>query len=68
MLVVTLVVKIMVMGCDRKIRHIVQIGDSVSRSLKSMASVNFAQNFCIFFSKKLLILFIMTPSIFPNDV
>lgn len=59
-------VKIMMMGRDRKIRHIVQIGKGVSSSLKSMASVNFAQNFCFFFSKKLLILFLMTPSIFPR--
>ena len=33
-----------------------------------MASVNFAQNFYFyFFSKKLLPLYVMTPSIFPND-
>lgn len=68
MLVVTLVMKIMVMGLDRKIRHMVQIGEERFKVSEINGQCKFCSEFFFFFSKKFIILFLMTPSIFPNDV
>ena len=53
MLVVTLVVKIMVMGCDRKIRHIVQIGEEHFKVSEINGQCKFCSEFLYFFQQKI---------------
>lgn len=52
MLVVTLVVKIMMMGRDRKIRHIVQIGEERFKLSEINGQCKFCSEFLVFFSAK----------------
>lgn len=52
MLVVTLVVKIMMMGRDRKIRHIVQIGEERFKLSEINGQCKFCSEFLFFFSAK----------------
>ena len=51
------------------VRRVLQIGEKRFKVSEINGQCKFCSEFLyFFFSKKLLILFVMTPSIFPNDV